>query len=240
MFEEHQAEQCRIAHSFLAIMFNFLSHLTTLHARKKRNKVLSKPARSLKEFRKNYPKYTIGSNCYGTPNIKFQHPNAYLHIGSYCSIAKNVQIFMGGMHRTNWVSTYPFHAFFDEGSHIQNGEITNGDVIIGSDVWLCQDATILSGVTIGHGAVVANGAIVTKDVAPYSIVGGNPAKHIRWRFDEATRNALLNIAWWDWQEEEVLSVVDLICSDNITLFLEYANNRVLKTTSTNKCEKPTE
>jgi tetrahydrodipicolinate N-succinyltransferase len=84
---------------------------------------------------------------------------------------------------------------------------------------------ILSGVSIGHGAVVANSAIVTKDVAAYEIVGGNPAKHIRWRFDESTREALLASAWWDWPEEEVLSIVELLCSDDITKFLDYAKNR---------------
>ncbi len=206
-------------------MFKLLSFFNTRRAQKKREKQLNKPVRSAIRFKKNYPNYSIGKNCYGVPSIKFQHPDAHLQIGSYCSIAKNVQIFMGGMHHTDWVSTYPFHAFFDQALSIQNGETTNGDVVIGSDVWICENATILSGITIGHGAVIANGAIVTKDVAPYSIVGGNPAKHIRWRFDEATRDALLNIAWWDWPEDEILRVVNLICSDNITDFLNYANSR---------------
>lgn len=207
-------------------MFNLLSFFNKRRALKKREKRLNKPARSLAKFKQIYPNYIIGKNCYGVPHIKFQHPNASLQIGSYCSIAKNVQIFMGGMHHTEWISTYPFHAFFNKTLPIQNGETTNGDVIIGSDVWICENVTILSGVTIGHGAVIANGAIVTKDVAPYSIVGGNPAKHIRWRFDAATREALVNTKWWNWSEEEVLSVVDLICSDNISRFLNYANARI--------------
>jgi acetyltransferase-like isoleucine patch superfamily enzyme len=82
--------------------------------------------------------------------------------------------------------------------------MTKGDVEIGSDVWICHGAFISSGVKIGHGAVVAAMAVVTKDVAPFSIVGGNPAKHIRYRFDEETRERLLQLAWWDWPHEKVL------------------------------------
>jgi len=189
-------------------------------------KMRQKPARSAKKFKEAHPSFEIGNHCYGVPIIKFKHPDATLKIGKFCSIAKNVEIYLGGMHRTDWISTYPFHAFFEEAANIAKGEITNGNVIIGNDVWLCQNATILSGITIGDGAVIANGAVVTKDVEAYSIVGGNPAKHIRWRFDEVTRLALLESAWWHWPEQEVLSVIDLICSDNINDFLTYAKTRV--------------
>jgi chloramphenicol O-acetyltransferase type B len=203
----------------------FSSFFLALKKRRSSNKLLDKPKRSQQKFQQQYPRYTMGTNCYGVPNVKHEHPDAKLTIGNYSSIAKNVEIFLGGHHRSDWVTTYRFPVFFEQAKHIQNCAITKGNVCIGSDVWLCQNATILSGVTIGHGAVVANGAIVTKDVAPYEIVGGNPAKHIRWRFDESTREALLASAWWDWPEEEVLSVVDLICSDDIGKFLEYVNNR---------------
>jgi acetyltransferase-like isoleucine patch superfamily enzyme len=196
-----------------------------LRQKNKQRRLANKPIKSLTQFKKKYPRYEIGHHCYGIPSIKYPHKDAILKIASYCSIARNVQIFMGGMHRTDWVTTYPFPAFEQKAQHIQNFATSHGNVVIGSDVWLCQNATILSGVTIGHGAVVANGAIVTKDVAPYEIVGGNPAKHIRWRFDEPTREALLASTWWDWSEEEVLSVVDLICSDDTAKFLEYVNTR---------------
>jgi len=192
---------------------------------KKIKKLRGKPARSLANFKKAYPNYKIGINNYGVPSIKNPHVDAVLSVGSYCSIAPNVKIYMGGMHRTDWVTTYPFPAFEESAQHIENFAPTNGSVTIGSDVWLCANCVILSGVSIGHGAVVANSAIVTKDVPPYAIVGGNPAKLIRWRFDESTRNALLQSAWWDWPEEEILSVVEKLCSDNISDFLEYAKNR---------------
>jgi acetyltransferase-like isoleucine patch superfamily enzyme len=206
----------------MSLLSTFISRLKKNRARKK---LQAKPDRSKNKFNEQYPRYKIGTNCYGVPNVKHAHPDAILSIGNYCSIAKNVDIFLGGNHRIDWVSSYPFPVFFKQAKHIRDFVTSKGNVDIGSDVWLCQNATILSGITIGHGAVVANGAIVTKDVFPYEIVGGNPAKHIRWRFDEPTREALLKSAWWDWPEDEVLSIVDLLCSDDISKFLEYAKAR---------------
>lgn len=201
------------------------AYLFKLKASKAQIKRFNKPKRSAEAFRKKYPHYTMGTNCYGVPKIKHVHPDATLTIGNYCSIANDVEIYLGGNHRTDWITSYPFPHFFPEASHINDYEVTKGSVWIGSDVWLCQSSTILSGITIGHGAVVANGAIVTKDVAPYEIVGGNPAKHIRWRFEEATRIALLQSAWWNWPEEELLKIVELLCSDDITQFISYTHTR---------------
>lgn len=207
------------------IKLRFLEFLTRWRKEKKTKKLLGKPARSLINFKKSYPDYKIGINNYGVPNIKNPHQGATLTIGSYCSIAPNVKIYMSGMHRTDWVTTYPFPAFQQIAQHIKDYELTKGDINIGSDVWLCANSVILSGVSIGHGAVVANSAIVTKNVPPYAIVGGNPAKLIRWRFDEVTRNALLDSKWWDWPEPEVMSIIDKLCSDDIADFLEYVKNR---------------
>lgn len=193
--------------------------------RKTSKKILSKPNRSQATFKKKYPHSSIGINCYGIPIIKHKHKDASLKIGNYCSIAKNVEIYLGGNHRDDWVTTYPFPRYFKQAAHIEGCATTRGNVEIGSDVWLCQNVTILSGVKIGHGAIVANGAIITKDVPPYAIVGGSPAKILRWRFDEESRKALLDSAWWDWPEAEVLSVVDKLCSNNITAFIEYAKKR---------------
>ena len=200
-------------------------YLTKRREQKKAEKLREKPARNLIRFKKTYPNYSIGINNYGLPQIKNSHKDSTLSIGSYCSIAPNVKIYMGGLHRTDWITNYPFPAFFAQAQHIKNYEQTKGYITIGSDVWLCANSVILSGVTIGHGAVIANSAIVTKDVPPYAIVGGNPAKLIRWRFDEVTREALVESAWWDWPEEEVLSIVELLCSDNIIEFIHYAKNR---------------
>lgn len=97
--------------------------------------------------------------------------------------------------------------------------------MIGNDVWLCTDAAILSGVTVGHGAVVACGAVVTRDIPPYAIAAGNPAKVVRWHFDEATRHALLDIAWWDWPEQEVRQMAEVLYSTDTNALIRYAADR---------------
>jgi chloramphenicol O-acetyltransferase type B len=133
------------------------------------------------------------SSALPLPEIHDWREGSTLRIGRYCSIAGNVQIFLGGLHRTDWISTFPFPAFIEEAAGIEDYDGTRGDVEIGNDVWLCSGCTILSGVTIGDGAVVACGSIVTRDVEPYSVVAGNPARHVRWRFPEEQRQALLEI-----------------------------------------------
>lgn len=177
-------------------------------------------------FRERYPNHQIGLGTYGMPVVHDWHEGSTLQIGSYCSIADNVQIFLGGQHRIDWVSSYPFPAYLAEAEHIQDFGGTRGDVVIGSDVWLCANCTILSGVTIGHGAAIASGAVISRDVAPYAVMAGNPAQRVRWRFsDEETRTELLKTAWWEWPEEEVRQVVDKICSTDIAAFLTYARSR---------------
>lgn len=177
------------------------------------------------KFRRKYPTYQLGAGTYGLPIVHDENQGTTLEIGAYCSIASGVQIFLGNHHRTDWISSYPFPAFIEEARHIANFGISRGNVIIGSDVWLCANCTILSGVTIGHGAVVASGAVVTKDVEPYSIVAGNPAKTVRFRFDADTRLALLEIAWWNWPIDEVRKIVGLLCSDQVHDLISYAKIR---------------
>lgn len=188
-------------------------------------KKLNKPARTRIKFEKLYPEFQMGRHTYGVPIVHDWDNGTTLSIGAYCSIAENAEILLGGNHRMDWISTYPFPAFFPEAHHIRNHTVSRGDVIIGSDVWLCSNCLILSGVNIGHGAVVASGAVVTRDVEPYAIVAGNPARVIRYRFDEPTRKALLEAAWWDWPEEEVKQVINKLCSENIDDFLAYVQQR---------------
>ncbi|MCT9629567.1 DapH/DapD/GlmU-related protein [Pseudomonas aeruginosa] len=113
----------------------------------------------------------------------------------------------------------------DEVADIPDSTTTRGDVVIGSDCWICTNALIPSGVTIGHGAVVAAGAVVTRDVPPFAIVGGNPARQIRWRFEEDVREALLASAWWDWPVDEVKRVARALCSTDMPAFLRYIEQR---------------
>lgn len=177
------------------------------------------------KFRKKYPLYEIGVGTYGFPLVHDDDEGYTLRLGSFCSIASGVQIFLGMNHRTDWITTYPFPAFFDAASHIKKSSISKGNVTIGSDVWLCANCTILSGVNIGHGAVVGAGAVVTKDIEPYAIVAGNPAKMVRWRFDCKTRETLLGIAWWNWPLHELIRITDVLCSNNVEHLLAYAKNR---------------
>ena len=193
---------------------------------KKKIRALPRLQRGQAKFLQRYPNYQIGLGTYGIPIVHDWQEGATLKIGSYTSIAEQVEVFLGGHHRSDWVTTYPFPAMIDEAQHIQGYAVSRGDVVIGSDVWLCTNSVILSGVTVGHGAVIAAGAVVSRDVAPYSIVAGNPARHVRWRFPPEVCAALLETAWWEWPEQEVRSISPLLCSDQLDAFLQYAQQRI--------------
>ena len=162
--------------------------------------------------------YDIGDYTYGEPKIIFPNKNAVLKIGKFCSIAKNVTIFLGGNHRVDWVSTYPFFEIFKDipkNKIIEGHPSTKGDVVIGNDVWIARNVTILSGVKIGNGAVIAAGSIITKDIGNYEIWAGNPAKMIRKRFDSETIEHLEKLKWWDWDIDKIKNNVDVLCTNNI-------------------------
>jgi acetyltransferase-like isoleucine patch superfamily enzyme len=165
------------------------------------------------------PQYPVGPHTYGVPEVYWYYNNANLRIGDYCSIAAEVGIFLGGEHHPEWVSTYPFGAIWTEHDNVDQPR-SRGDVVIGSDVWIGRGATIMSGVTVGDGAVIAARAHVIKDVPPYGIVGGNPAKLIRRRFDDATVDRLLAIRWWDWPEDRVRRAAPLLQAPDISGFIE--------------------
>jgi acetyltransferase-like isoleucine patch superfamily enzyme len=165
---------------------------------------------------------TAGRGTYGRPHIHYHEGDtARVRIGRYCSIAAEVAIMPGGNHLTTWVSTYPFRIRYGlEGAGHDGHPATKGDVVIGNDVWIGNGALILSGVTVGDGAVVAARAVVTKDVTPYAIVAGNPARVVAHRFSEDQREQLLRIRWWDWPEEVVLERVAELNGGDIEVFLE--------------------
>ncbi|HEX8541739.1 MAG TPA: CatB-related O-acetyltransferase [Pseudomonas sp.] len=203
---------------------NLLDLLKTRNTRKRLRR-MDKLERVSEKIRLEYPGYTVGVGTYGIPEIIEFGDDSILRVGSYTSIAAGVRILLGGEHRTDWLTTYPFPAMMRGLEDIKDYSPSKGDVVIGSDCWICADTMILSGVTIGHGSIVAAGAVVTRDVAPFSVVGGNPCKFIRWRFDEDVRDLLLQAAWWDWPMEEVKSVARMLSSSDMDAFLSYIRRR---------------
>ena len=157
----------------------------------------------------------VGEYTYGKPNILYWDDKTKLTIGRFCSIARNVTFLLGGNHRVDWITTYPFSALNDEwieAKDIHGHPSTNGNIKIGNDVWIGYDATILSGVTVGDGAVIGSKSVVTKDVEPYSIVGGNPAKIIKKRFKENQIQRLLELQWWNWSKDKIKKNINLLCN----------------------------
>ncbi len=162
---------------------------------------------------------TVGEHTYGAEHIVVHAwpDQTHLRIGRFCSIADGVHVFLGGNHRHDWVSMYPLGPAStpeQPRDHIPGvSPYSKGDVAIGNDVWVGSHASIMSGVTIGDGAVVAAFAHVVKDVAPYTIVGGNPARCIGQRFDEQTSAQIRALAWWDWPIDKVLRHRQLLLTE---------------------------
>lgn len=178
--------------------------------------------------------YTIYNDFVNDPcdfeknNVLYHYPinGDKLKIGKFCSIACGAKfMFTSGNHSLKSLSTYTFPIFFDEWE-LDSKDLcaawdNKGDIVIGNDVWIGYEAVIMPGVTIGDGAVVGTRAVVTKDVLPYTIVGGVPAKPIRRRFDDETVKKLEFLHWWDWDEEKIKRNISVIQSGNIAA-LEHA------------------
>lgn len=142
-----------------------------------------------------------------------------LIIGRFCAIAKGVEFVMNGAnHRMCSVTTYPFNIMgggWEAATPALDDLPFKGDTVIGNDVWIGQNVTIMPGVHIGDGAIIAANSVVTKNIADYTIVGGNPCKPIRLRFDEALIAHLKKIQWWNWQPEKIFKHLDILCSGDI-------------------------
>ncbi len=155
-------------------------------------------------------------------NVLYHYPinHEKLIIGKFCSIACGVKfLFNSANHTLSSLSTYPFPLFYEEWdlekSKVENSWDNKGDIVIGNDVWIGYEAVIMAGVTVGDGAIIGTCAVVTKDVPPYTIVGGIPAKPIRKRFSDETIEALLNLKWWNWSDEKIRRNISRIQSGNI-------------------------
>lgn len=155
-------------------------------------------------------------------NVLYHYPINHdkLQIGKFCSIACGAKfLFNSANHTLSSLSTYPFPLFFEEWGlekkDVANAWDNKGDIVIGNDVWIGYEAVVLAGVTIGDGAIIGTRAVVTKNVPPYTIVGGVPAKPIKKRFSEETISALLEIQWWNWSKERIARNIGAIQCGNI-------------------------
>lgn len=186
-------------------------------------KIGRRTARPSRMFMINHPDYqgfSIGEWTYGHPHVPRGDDGTTLKVGRFCSFASGVTILTGCNHRTDWISTYPFQNLYGRDRELPFPSWSKGDVVIGHDVWVGVDALILSGVTIGHGAVIAARSVVTKDVPPYAIAAGSPARIVKYRFDHHTIAALLAIAWWDWPQPKIDEALPLLMSPNLDAFLK--------------------
>ncbi|MFI0474063.1 Vat family streptogramin A O-acetyltransferase [Halomonas sp. HMF6819] len=142
-----------------------------------------------------------------------------LIIGKFCAIAKDVTFIMNGAnHKTSGFSTYPFQIFGQGWEKVmpEAGELSyKGDTNVGHDVWIGFEATLMPGVKVGHGAIIASKSVVVADVPAYSVVGGNPAKVIKYRFDESTISELLEITWWEWSAERITAHLEAIVGSDL-------------------------
>lgn len=155
-------------------------------------------------------------------NVLYHYPinHEKLYIGKFCSIACGARfLFNSANHSMASLSTYPFPIFFEEWglsiNHVANAWDNKGDIVIGNDVWIGYEAVIMAGVTIGDGAIIGTRAVVTKNVAPYTIVGGIPAKPIRKRFSDDMISVLLAEQWWNWPEEKIFKNLEAIQAGRI-------------------------
>lgn len=155
-------------------------------------------------------------------NVLFNYPEFgdHLIIGKFCMIASKVKFMMGpANHRLSSVTTYPFHVFggaWEKNTPPHMKQLPfKGDIVIGNDVWIGRESVIMPGVKIGDGAIIAAYSVVAKDVSPYTVYGGNPAKFIKQRFDDELIQLLLQFQWWNLPDKELVKVLPLLCNENL-------------------------
>ena len=166
--------------------------------------------------------WCIGDYSYGAPDVLEPHMST-VTIGRFCSIAQGVTIILGN-HNHHFATTYPFGSLRNEWPDLPpvQDHKTRGPVVIGNDVWIGKGVLIMSGVTVGNGAVLAANAVITRNVEPYAVVGGNPARHIAYRFDSETVRRLHALAWWDWPKPRLDALLPLMMSEDVATFLDAA------------------
>lgn len=164
----------------------------------------------------------LGAHSYIDDSIEllFQEDADFI-IGKFCSIAKGCRIILGGNHRGDWISTYPFPAMFHASPNIPGHRATKGPVIIGNDVWIGAGVTIVSGVTVGDGAIIGAGSVIVKDVEPYSVVCGNPGQRKKYRFPKRETERLLTLKWWNWTEDKIREAIPILMSNDMQKLFKF-------------------
>ena len=164
---------------------------------------------------------SVGRATYGVKHLTLHSwgEGSKLHVGSFCSLARDIQVYLGGGHRTDWITTFPF-------GHIRLGRFPNGlvngaeghpaskgDVRIGNDVWIGDGAVLMSGITIADGCVIGARSVCARDTEPYGVYAGNPARKIRSRFEPHVIAQLLSLEWWNWPDDLIDEGVPLLQSE---------------------------
>lgn len=170
---------------------------------------------------------TIGAHTYiaeGDLDVSFIE-DANLIIGKFCSIANGCKVILGGNHRGDWISTFPFSQLFPDSPDVPGYQVSKGDVTIGNDVWIGAGVTIVSGVQIGDGAIIGAGSVVVKDVPPYALAAGNPAEVKKYRFTPEAIDKLLELEWWDWPQDKIREAIPILMSGDIDGLLEFAERK---------------
>ncbi|MBS6942727.1 MAG: CatB-related O-acetyltransferase [Clostridiales bacterium] len=180
-----------------------------------------------------YHEFAYDPRLFETNNVLYQYPinRDRLIIGKFCSIASGVRfLFNSANHALGSLSTYPFPLFFEQWnlppSRVTQAWDNRGDIVVGNDVWIGYQAVVLSGVKIGDGAIIGARAVVTKDVPPYTIVGGVPAGPIRKRFDDDTIRRLQAVRWWDWEPERIRRHIGALTAGRISELEDEALHRI--------------
>lgn len=153
---------------------------------------------------------TVGNYTYGEINVEASNVGGHLYIGNFCSIGPRVTFILNSEHRIDTISTYPFKVLCTQTEAHES--FSKGDIIVGDDVWIGYGVTIMSNVKIGQGAIIAAGAVVTKDVPPYAIVGGVPAKIIKYKFDKETIDELMKIDYSILKKEDIENNIEILYS----------------------------
>ena len=208
---------------FFTVLNDYMQNPDLIFPPDKKEKNISKEMEELLEvkeklhrhFKKFSDNVSIGDYTYGFFDVLEWDNKTKLKIGKFSSISGDVLFLLGGNHRGDFITTYPFNALMDSFSYIEGHPQSKGNIIVGNDVWIGYGVKVLSGVTIGDGAIIGANSLVTKDIPPYAIAVGSPAKVIKYRFDEETIEKLLKIKWWDFTEEEILKIIPLLQSEDI-------------------------